>query len=690
MKKIVFWMLCVLLIMPVIAQARGKQEKPEAITIGSKHSMRSKILNEDRPYWISLPDSYDNRVYAPQKYPVIYLLDGDKLFHCLNGLYRELKDYSSIPIPECIIVGIPNTNRVRDLQITRAMMGLDPHYQKNQFKEAGEGKAFLRFVQEELIPEIDSKYRTMPYRILVGYSRGGSFALHTMLLKPDLFQAFIALDPVIYGDEDLFVSGAEALFGKGKERHESVYIALAGADGNLPARLDAVEEFANILKEAEKIGVRFKLEEFEKENHGSIVPLGLRGGLLHFFDGFRYSAPIEMNDILENPSLISERFKRISDQYGATFLPPEESVNSLGYYALRGLKDIDKAIQCFSINAAYYPESSNAFDSLGEAWLLKGEYQLSLESYRRSLDLNPNNQAAKKWIECLVAKNDDQIMEHRIMNLRPTFATDETPPSVRIDRLSPQGYIGYIGGNYAVYNDGKHPEENSIYRNDFIVCAGKNVYQAGRTISGASIKSGKIEFNDASLRNQGMVYSETPWLTSDLDVEISKLKTGEPKLVFRWTFTNSSRKENEVRLLWFVDGDIFSENGKFSENTIGFIPSPLDEESKALAMGATRDGELWPLRSLTLLTIPSAEKMFGISSPDGAIHYWSSQRSYSKTGIERSGYKIRKGWVNTIENDQDKDGWADELNDVGGVIENNITIPAGMNKTVEHVIIWGM
>ena len=184
MKKIVLWILWVLLITPLIAQARDKQEEPEFITIGSKHSMRSKILNEDRPYWISLPDSYDNQVYAPQKYPVIYLLDGDTLFHCLNGIYHELKDYSSIPIPDCIIVGIPNTNRVRDLQITHSMMGLDPHYQKNQFKECGGGKTFLRFLEEELIPEIESNYRTMPYRILVGYSRGGSFALHAMLEKP--------------------------------------------------------------------------------------------------------------------------------------------------------------------------------------------------------------------------------------------------------------------------------------------------------------------------------------------------------------------------------------------------------------------------------------------------------------------------------------------------------------------------
>ena len=156
--------------------------------------------------------------------------------------------------------------------MTRSMMGVDPHYQKNHFKESGGGKTFLHFLQEELIPEIELEYRTMPYRILVGYSRGGSFALHAMLEKPDLFQAFITIDPVVYGDEKLLGSRARELFDKGEERHESIYIALAGADGNLPARLEAIDEFANVLNKAEKIGVRFKLQEFEKENHGSHRP----------------------------------------------------------------------------------------------------------------------------------------------------------------------------------------------------------------------------------------------------------------------------------------------------------------------------------------------------------------------------------------------------------------------------------
>ena len=58
------------------------------------------------------------------------------------------------------------------------------------------------------------------------------------------------------------------------------------------------------------------------------------------------------------------------------------------------------------------------------------------------------------------------------------------------------------------------------------------------------------------------------------------------------------------------------------------------------------------------------------------------------TGLAASGYKIHESFINTIANDKDKDGWADQLSDVGGVIENTITIPPGKSQTLQHTIIW--
>ena len=48
----------------------------------------------------------------------------------------------------------------------------------------------------ELIPKIEGQYRTQPFRIFAGHSLGGLFAVHTMLTRPDLFNAYIAVSPI--------------------------------------------------------------------------------------------------------------------------------------------------------------------------------------------------------------------------------------------------------------------------------------------------------------------------------------------------------------------------------------------------------------------------------------------------------------------------------------------------------------
>ena len=56
-------------------------------------------------------------------------------------------------------------------------------------------------------------------------------------------------------------------------------------------------------------------------------------------------------------------------------------------------------IEIFKLNAELHPSSWNAFDSLAEAYYEKGDKQKALELYRKSLELNPENENGKKFIE---------------------------------------------------------------------------------------------------------------------------------------------------------------------------------------------------------------------------------------------------------------------------------------------------
>lgn len=73
------------LALALVAFSASAQEKSHDIKIGETFSLRSKTLNEERAYWVYLPPSYNDKTFAPQRYPVLYLLDGNAHFHTASG-----------------------------------------------------------------------------------------------------------------------------------------------------------------------------------------------------------------------------------------------------------------------------------------------------------------------------------------------------------------------------------------------------------------------------------------------------------------------------------------------------------------------------------------------------------------------------------------------------------------------------
>src|SRR5688572_11362194 len=96
-------------------QGAGRTPEDRSIRIGEKFRIQSRVLNEERSYWVYVPSSYDNKHFEPKKYPVLYLLDGDAHFQSASGVVQFMSENinGNIQIPELIIVAIPNTQRTR-------------------------------------------------------------------------------------------------------------------------------------------------------------------------------------------------------------------------------------------------------------------------------------------------------------------------------------------------------------------------------------------------------------------------------------------------------------------------------------------------------------------------------------------------------------------------------------------------
>src|SRR5258708_29289820 len=160
----------------------------DPVACGERFTLRSKILGEERTVYISVPVSY---AQGTQKYPVLYLTDAQWQFDQTRTSVAFLARNGLIP--EIIVVGVASSDRTRDLYATKADFKVNGR--TIPFPTSGNADQFLEFLEKELIPGIESTYRTTPLRILAGHSAGGNFALHTMRVRPGLFQAIIAASP---------------------------------------------------------------------------------------------------------------------------------------------------------------------------------------------------------------------------------------------------------------------------------------------------------------------------------------------------------------------------------------------------------------------------------------------------------------------------------------------------------------
>lgn len=96
-------------------------------------------------------------------------------------------------------------------------------------------------------------------------------------------------------------------------------------------------------------------------------------------------------------------YRRLKAGNAAIYDFSEGELNTLGYQLL-GKERTKDAIEIFKLNVEMFPAASNPYDSLGEAYLKDGQKESALASYKKSVELDPNNANAVKIIKRLEGK----------------------------------------------------------------------------------------------------------------------------------------------------------------------------------------------------------------------------------------------------------------------------------------------
>jgi len=326
----------------------------------------SSILHEPRNMSIYLPDDY---AYSNSKYPVLYLLDGGTHLQHAGGAADYLSTQGSIP--DIIVVAIHNIDRSRDFSPVHV----------DNVPTSGGAEKFLGFLSKELVPYMDENYRTAGFDILLGHSFGGTFIGYTLLAKPNLFDAYLAVSPYLMFADNLVVKQASE---KLKPFKDTKYFYMTV--GNEDRYFETLEEYSSIMKEKAGESVEFKYVKMMEENHGTTPYFTVFSGLRFIFN--EWPLPPEM--LQADLDAIDDHYMKVSLKYGIEVVTPELVINALGYRYLQA-EDYEKAIATFKKNVERYPGSANVYDSLGEAYENYGKPEKAAKSYKKAVSLGEKN-----------------------------------------------------------------------------------------------------------------------------------------------------------------------------------------------------------------------------------------------------------------------------------------------------------
>ncbi len=271
--------LAVCLFLATLVQAqKSRSDSSKPFVLGVVDQLYSRLLSEKRTVNIYLPEGYDAQDTV--SYPVIYLLDGaaDEDFIHVTGLI-QFNNFSWIDrVPKSIVVGIVNTDRKRDFTFPTSVKE-----QKDQYKTAGRSALFIAFLEKELQPFINKKYKGGGSNMLIGQSLGGLLATEILLKRPLLFNKYIIISPSLWWDNGSLLNQPSALLEEKFNRPTAVYIGV-GKEGLTPGANPRVMEVdANLLADKIRAGnskqVTVQFDYLPQEDHATIMHIAVFNAL---------------------------------------------------------------------------------------------------------------------------------------------------------------------------------------------------------------------------------------------------------------------------------------------------------------------------------------------------------------------------------------------------------------------------
>ncbi|MEI8073194.1 MAG: alpha/beta hydrolase-fold protein [Bacteroidota bacterium] len=272
MNKIVVFFLCIVLTTTLLGQPNHlkQQDKSKPFVLGLIDEIQSSELSEKRILNIYLPEGYDQN--DAKKYPVIYLLDGsaDEDFIHIVGLVQFNSFEWINQVPKSIVVGIATVDRRRDFTFPTSIKE-----DVTKYPTTGHSNRFIAFIEKDLQPYIDAKFKTNTDKTIIGQSLGGLLATEILFTKPFLFNRYIIVSPSLWWNNGSILNQPAKFFDASFNQQTAVYIGV-GKEGLTPTAIPRVMEvdvnlLADKIRSAKNKSVKVYHDYLPQEDHATIM-----------------------------------------------------------------------------------------------------------------------------------------------------------------------------------------------------------------------------------------------------------------------------------------------------------------------------------------------------------------------------------------------------------------------------------
>ncbi len=298
------------------------------------------------------------------------MLDGDYLFDPFYGAFNYGTYWDDLP--ETIVIGISQNKNGERIE--------DCNYDEINSLPSGKGARFFEFIGGELLPYIEKKYRTAPFRIIAGHDTTAGFLNFFLYKDNPIFNAYIALSPELAPEMEIRIPEKLAAL------KQPVFYYQSSGDGDVKELLDPIQKMDANIKMTSNPLLNYKYDHFKNASHYSSVLYSIPSALYQFFDSYK---PISVAEYKDKIAILpNEYVTYLTNKYDGI-------TKTLGLKVTVRVSDF-KAIEAAILKNKAYPELGKLSEIAKKNYpkSMLAEYELGL-MYEK---LGDTKRAAKSYL----------------------------------------------------------------------------------------------------------------------------------------------------------------------------------------------------------------------------------------------------------------------------------------------------